>query len=275
MIFFSKFLRIIFYCLLFCISINAKEVKTVYTVSNVENSAVNVYIVNKNLFDITLKYNPKYSKLLSKDFFPIIKSFKAKSKTKIAKFLILDKKFTLSNKYKWSLGNKNSKHNNKYLYRLPYALRTSQQVTQGFNGKFSHFGNSKYAVDFGLKIGTSVYAARGGIVVMTQDNGNKNGQSKKFAKYGNFITIKHNDGTYGKYNHFKYKKVFVKVGQKVKRGDKIGLSGNTGFTSGPHLHFVVFKGKSSNSRTSIPVKFITKTGIITKPIRKKFYTAVK
>jgi murein DD-endopeptidase MepM/ murein hydrolase activator NlpD len=246
----------------------------VYIKNEKNGLQINTYIINKNLFDITLLYKAKTKNLVSSNTLPIQKVIKAKTKKLITTFYIKQKKFSLRSSYTYTIGSKYSIHNDKYLYRLPYKLGTSKLVTQSFNGKFSHFGNSQYAVDFAMKIGTKIYASRDGIVIMTKNNGSKSG-SKKYIKEANFITIKHKDGTYAKYAHLKKGGVRVKVGQKVKRGQFIGFSGNTGYTKGPHLHFVVFKGKSYNSRQSIPIKFISASGIVYKPIRFKKYKAVK
>jgi murein DD-endopeptidase MepM/ murein hydrolase activator NlpD len=161
------------------------------------------------------------------------------------------------------VGNKNVYHNDKYLYALPFKKGTTQIVTQGFNGVFSHKGESKYAVDFNLKSGQEVYASREGIVVMTKSDGKRGGVQKEFYSDGNFITIEHDDGTLGKYNHLSYNGVKVQVGQRVKRGEFIGISGNTGYTNGEHLHFIVFKPKDENSRIPIKIKFISHEGIVT------------
>jgi len=265
-------IKIMFFILL---SINLYAKDKVYTYSKIKNDTIDTYIVNKNLFDITYKYDAKYKNIEPLQDLPIVKSLKANSKEKIATFLIIKKNYQLSNHYKYVLGNKNVFHNNAYLYRLPYKIGTSQIVTQGFNGKFSHKGESKYAIDFGCKTNTKIYAARGGIVVNIKNNGTKHGAKKRYLKEANFITIKHNDGTYGKYAHLRYGGVKVKVGQKVKRGDFLGFSGNTGFTNGPHLHFIVFKAKDYKSRVPIKIKFISKQGIIYNPIRGKKYTAIK
>ena len=79
--------------------------------------------------------------------------------------------------------------------------------------------------------------------------------NRKFQKCANFILIQHSDGTIGIYGHLKKGGNKVKVGDRVKAGDLIGLSGNTGFTNGPHLHFSVFKSKDGRERLSLPVKF--------------------
>jgi len=238
------------------------------------NGQIDVYIINNNLFDITIKYDVKIKNLLIADTLPIIKSIKAKSKYKITTLYMQKNRYSYKYNYSWVIGNKNSIHNNNYLYVLPYKIGTKHKITQGFNGYFSHKGNSLYAVDFAMKIGTKIYAARDGVVVKIKSDGYRHGD-KKYINEANFIIIKHKDGTYGKYAHLKQNGVKVKVSQKVKRGQFIGFSGNTGYTNGPHLHFIVFKGKSYNSRQSIKIKFISKNGIILNPIRGKFYTAVK
>jgi len=246
----------------------------VYTYDKQENGMISIYLVNNNLFDITFKYHPTYTGLIPLDDFPIHQSIKAKSSKKLTTFMSRGK-YSIKGGVRWTIGNKTVFHNNNYLYRLPYALNTAQMVTQGFNGKFSHHGNSKYAVDFGLKVGTKIYASREGIVVLYKNDGRRHGTSKKYLKEANSITIKHSDGTYAKYVHLKKGGVKVHLGQKIKRGEFIGYSGNTGFTNGPHLHFVVFKAKDYKSRTPIAVKFKTKQGILTNPIRGKKYIAVK
>ena len=249
----------------------ANQNKTVYTKAIVNGEYLDVFVINKNLFDITLQLKTEHKNLLALTHLPFTKSFKAKSKTKVAQFFIKKKRFSFRSSYSWVLGNKHSKHNDSYLYRLPYKLNTKQMVTQGFNGIFSHKGNSKYAIDFGLKRGTPVYSSRSGLVVKVKGDSNKGGASRKFAPFANYITIKHNDGTYAKYTHLKKNSLKVKIGDFVKRGQFIAQSGNTGFSNGPHLHLVVFKAKDSRSRTSIPIKFISKNGIIRKPKKGKIY----
>src|SRR5207249_5813342 len=71
----------------------------------------------------------------------------------------------------------------------------------------------------------------------------------------NYVLIRHEDGTLGHYCHLQKNGSVVKVGQTVATGDVIAHSGNTGFSSGAHLHFCVFKTKDGRERESIPVKF--------------------
>src|SRR5439155_19393249 len=74
----------------------------------------------------------------------------------------------------------------------------------------------------------------------------------------NYLVIRQPDGTLANYGHLQKGGIRVKAGQQVYAGDLIALSGNTGFTSGPHLHFSVFKTRpDGGGRASIPVRFKT------------------
>ena len=138
-----------------------------------------------------------------------------------------------------------------YAYRFPFKKGKKYEVSQSFNGKFSHNDEkSKYAIDFQLNIGEPVYAAREGIVIKVIDWFTKQGGTE-LRNAANRIIILHSDGTFASYVHLDYKSSFVKEGETVKRGQKIGLSGLTGFTRGPHLHFVVRK----ENDIAIPIYF--------------------
>lgn len=233
------------------------------------------FVHNNSLHHITIKYDADIKNLISLCPLPITKSFQPKSKTKICEFFISKNKFLYKATYKWVLGTQNAIHEDSYLYRLPYDINTKKRVSQGFDGYFSHKNNSLYAIDFAMKIGTKIYASRNGLVVKTKSNSKLGGNNKKFLDKANSITIKHDDNTYAVYNHLKYNSVYVKAGQYVKRGELIGLSGNTGYSNGPHLHLVVYKTLNTQARQSIPIKFKTKRGILINPIKGMYYTAVK
>lgn len=125
-------------------------------------------------------------------------------------------------------------------YQLPLQQR-SPRIDQGFGGSFSHGDpQNRYAVDFAADIGTPVLAAREGTVMQVESDFEKASLNReRFGGRANFIRILHDDGTMALYAHLKSEGVLVRVGQRVRAGQKIGLSGNTGFTTGPHLHFVV------------------------------------
>ncbi|MGV9452262.1 M23 family metallopeptidase [Streptomyces sp. NPDC003635] len=107
--------------------------------------------------------------------------------------------------------------------------------------------------DFAVASGTQVYAAHGGTVVKAGSNGAGDGPA-----YGNAVVIKHGNGTYSQYAHLS--KIQVKVGQIVKTGQKIALSGNTGNSSGPHLHFEIRTTANYGSAID-PVSFLRGKGL--------------
>jgi murein DD-endopeptidase MepM/ murein hydrolase activator NlpD len=154
-------------------------------------------------------------------------------------------------------GSLDVKHDETSIYALPYAPGQSFPVSQGFHGNYSHTGGDAFAIDFKMPEGSPVHAARDGIVVGAKDNSSVGGPDKKFEWDANYILIRHTDGTLGHYVHLQKGGNRVKIGQAVKTGEFIGRSGNTGHTTGPHLHFAVFKAASGKSRQTIPVRFNT------------------
>ncbi len=107
--------------------------------------------------------------------------------------------------------------------------------------------------DFAVSSGTQVVATHGGTVVKTGGNGAGDGPA-----YGNAVVIKHSNGTYSQYAHLS--RVDVKPGQVVKTGQRIALSGNTGNSSGPHLHFEIRTSANYGSAVD-PVAFLRSKGL--------------
>lgn len=132
-----------------------------------------------------------------------------------------------------------------YVYALPWA-EGSFTVGQGFHGDFSHKGESAFAVDVTMPEGTIVTAAREGIVVATHDKATVGGESVgKSYREANWVVVRHDDGSTAYYGHLAPGGVIARAGQRVGRGEPLGRSGNTGFSSGPHLHFAVTTGYRS------------------------------
>ncbi|MFE2287760.1 M23 family metallopeptidase [Streptomyces sp. NPDC059443] len=107
--------------------------------------------------------------------------------------------------------------------------------------------------DFAVPVGTPVEAVSAGTVVKAGPNGGGDGPA-----YGNAIVIKHADNTYSQYAHLS--KIQVKIGQKVSMGQQIALSGNTGNSSGPHLHFEIRTTPNYGSAVN-PVAFLRTVGV--------------
>jgi len=138
------------------------------------------------------------------------------------------------------------------LYRYPLPWRGGPfRLTQGANGKYSHFTpKGRYAMDIAMPEGTPIVAARAGVVVKTENGQTRHGKDPS----GNFVRILHDDGTMGVYLHLMRNSVTVQEGQNVAAGTQIGRSGNTGNSSGPHLHFVVQRNVGL-ALESIPYQF--------------------
>ncbi|MGB5982228.1 MAG: M23 family metallopeptidase [Nonlabens sp.] len=135
-------------------------------------------------------------------------------------------------------------------YELPFPKKKKYKIIQGFNGTFTHNkASSRYAVDFKIAVGDTISAARPGIVINTKDQFKEHG-GKSFRNKANQIIIYHDDGTMAFYVHFDYEGVLVELGDRVEAGQAIGISGWTGYSTTPHLHFVV-----RNFNTSIPIRF--------------------
>ena len=145
-----------------------------------------------------------------------------------------------------------------YVFDLPFAPGEKSMVMQGYNGSYSHQG--QFALDFKAKKGTPIHAAREGLVYKTESSHVKGGPKKKFLRLGNHIVIKHSDGTFAAYWHLLYKGALVKVGDTISKGQLIGLSGNTGYSSWAHLHFDVYY-YSEGKQVTIPTLFKTTHGI--------------
>ncbi len=164
-------------------------------------------------------------------------------------------------------------HNDDHHYLLPFAHGEKFQVSQGYYGEFTHYGENTYALDFDMEIGTPVHAARDGTVVEVKQDSNVGGPSARYDGHANYILIQHADGSYGNYVHLKQNGAVVEPGDEVRAGRHIGYSGNTGRSSGPHLHFDVRVPQKDGRMQSIPTRFIDHSGETVRIEENRFYYA--
>jgi hypothetical protein len=146
------------------------------------------------------------------------------------------------------------------LYRYPFADGEAHAITQAHGGHLTSHDNKQnlYAVDFDMPVGTPVVAARDGVVVDVVLNHTGSGRDISFMDQANMITIVHDDGTLAEYAHLSPGPALITRGERVTAGTLIGYSGNTGYSTGPHLHFVVSKPAVDHGkviRLSLPVQF--------------------
>jgi murein DD-endopeptidase MepM/ murein hydrolase activator NlpD len=167
---------------------------------------------------------------------------------------------------RWQLGDPAAKPDLDYVYTPPVPAEGLFTVAQGFDGSFSHnTPGSRYAIDIGMPIGSAVRAARGGEVVSVQDRHGGGGNSPAFRGQTNSIYVLHDDGTFGVYAHLRQRSALVQPGQRVRAGEILAQSGNTGYSTAPHLHFAVLRN-AGLQWASVPFALATPAGPI-KPVR--------
>ncbi|MFE0650310.1 M23 family metallopeptidase [Streptomyces sp. NPDC059534] len=130
---------------------------------------------------------------------------------------------------------------------------SSYTLSASFNQGGAMWAHKHSGQDFAVPVGTPVKAAGAGTVVKAGPNGGGDGPA-----YGNAIVLKHANGTYSQYAHLS--KIKVHTGQKVGAGQQIALSGNTGNSSGPHLHFEIRTTPNYGSAVN-PAAFLRSHGI--------------
>ncbi len=169
--------------------------------------------------------------------------------------------------YTRQLQNGTIKEDTSFVYHLPYATNTSHRLVQGYFSRYSH--KNRIALDFKMKRGTEIFAARNGIVVRLKEDGNIGGWNKRYRPDGNFIVIQHEDGSRAGYWHLQKDGALVNMGDTILQGQLIALSGKTGYTLFPHLHFLVWRFDNAGQWQQIATRFKTSKGnLYLRPFKK-------
>jgi len=166
------------------------------------------------------------------------------------------KAFSYKLNYRWAPGKPNPLPVTGIVVEPPFPADQAYPVSQGFNGTRTHTTpDSQYAVDIVMPIGTPVLAARAGTVMDVEEDFNRGGTNREtYADKANRVLILHDDGTMAVYAHLDLASVNVRPGLHVRAGRQIARSGNTGFSSGPHLH-VAIQQNIGMEVISLPFKF--------------------
>ena len=163
--------------------------------------------------------------------------------------------------YRWRIGSFKAIHDDKFQYVLPYRVGEAYEVVDGFRELNFYQGEGQHAIAFSMKLGTPVYASRGGTVVEMVKTIKVNKERNKKA-LGNYVKIRHWDKTIGVYAYFEPGGIFVELGDRVYTGRHLGFSNYTGIVVNPSLHFEVHNPTPDGGRKTLPVFFQTKQGLI-------------
>ena len=175
--------------------------------------------------------------------------------------------------YGYVIGDPAATHQPRGPYRAPFAAARSFPVTQAPPDGTTHRDDgSRYAIDIAMPVGSAVHAARDGVVINVAHKFFRGGTTQEVRDEANFVQVLHDDGTTAVYAHLQMDTVRVRPGQRVSRGEYLANSGNTGFSSGPHLHFVVLRNAGLKSE-SVPVTFAGPGGVAVTPRRGQALTS--
>lgn len=225
------------------------------------NKEVSYWLFNKKPFVVTVTLDVKSSNLKSsntnQNHYTINQVLQGHQRVKVLELLPINQARDIwyNESFYWTPGNMLALHQADIAYGLPYAKDEYFRIVQGFGGGYSHQGASKYAVDFAMPIGTPIHAARAGVVIDLVAHNSLGGANRDYAQYANYVVILHDDDTTGEYYHLKQNGVAVTLGERIAAGQKIAYSGNTGFSSLPHLHFAVYRARPFGKYQSLPFEF--------------------
>jgi murein DD-endopeptidase MepM/ murein hydrolase activator NlpD len=159
-------------------------------------------------------------------------------------------------------------------YFLPYPGGFVWQCVQGNNSGGSHSGRAAWAWDFRMPQGSPIVAARDGVVSMLKQDSSQSCPQNIYAcpEWNNYIVIDHADGSSASYLHGFQNGARVRLGQHVRQGDIMGISGTTGQSGAPHLHFQVqYTTPGAYIAQSFPVGFAEVTDSGGVPVRRGWY----
>ncbi len=249
---------------------NAVRIRRVATPSGVSLS-----IENRQAYDVTVTLTIHTENAQVTRITPETTTCLGHAQTEAARISAIDptKPWRWRCNLRWAKGSMSARHNDETRYRLPLQKSATYRVSQGYNGRWSHRGQDQYAVDFAMPEGTTVCAARDGVVVDLKESSKTGGPDKKYQDECNYVSIAHVDGTIAEYQHLKYDGVLVEIDARVTAGQAIAISGNTGYSTLPHLHFGVYSAVDGSHRQSHRLTFVTREGIVTEPLARKTYTA--
>lgn len=252
----------------------AEAPRTVEFIKEQIGDVVTLSVRSNYLSEFTVTLEAKLENMTSSRPLPLTVESAGRRSFVLAKFTVTDKTKRWRYDYQpyWQFGARRSTTTNDADYAMPFGPGR-YVVMQGPRGTFSHFAGtgSENAVDWTVPEGTIVCAAREGRVVGVKQDSSIGGADPSFRPFANYVIIKHADGTFAEYVHLQKDGAMVKLGDEVSTGQPIGLSGQTGFASKPHLHFDVFQAIDGKKKLSLPFRLKTDHGTFTEFVRGQSY----
>ncbi len=239
-----------------------------------EGDEVSLHATNLSEHPITFTLKVRTKNLFTMDSHTTTKTLYGSESMIVMRFEKVGDKHNFAISCNWWFGDKDAKHDKTQAYLLPYEKGKSYVVVQGTGSNFSHYGLEHFAVDFKMDVGTPVHAARDGVAVKIEESHDKGCWDDGCGAYANYLVVLHDDGTTSEYFHLKKDGVLVEVGDAIVAGQKIALSGNTGHTTIPHLHFAVYRPISWGRTESLPVRYSAEMGIVHDLRRGSEYVAI-
>lgn len=257
---FSNLKNYLLLLIVFSFSIAKAEIKAKVYYEQIENG-YKIYADNNEFCPVSVKIDFTVLNLQiegGNNKIYVIEALKNKQLLTTIKVIVIGKSYKISFTSFTNFGNNNvDKFDEDFAYDLPFKKSDQFLLFQGYNGKFSH--KNENSLDFSMPIGTEIVAIRDGIVINVVDQNTKNCAEESCKQYNNLILVFHSDGTFAEYDHIKQNGSRVKIGEKILKGQVIALSGNTGWSTGPHLHLVIFKQKLFK-RETLKTKFKIDSG---------------
>lgn len=237
---------------------SGSELVRIETVKKAHSHAVLASNHGRMPVTVTLQLS-SYSNLASSRAWPIQVQLASGQSMELVEVSAADQQFgyTFDFQKHYVQGDPRAQHDENVSYRIPFMADQAYQILQSADGPlFSHHTvATRYAVDINMPMGTTVIAARAGSVVEVASGFNDNGKPEpEFFDKANYVRILHDDGSWADYFHLMQHAIQVQPGMRVDAGHVLGLSGNSGYSTTPHLHFHV-QVNQNGTIISLPFRF--------------------